>query len=357
MLNKAGLLFICTFLFPAKITKAQEINVVLKNLSLLDTENRLNIVRDVNGDTCNSLIINTGWKGLKFYSNLGVEKIAVTGDGYHVWIPYQARSIKFIIPGFQLFDYELPPASYKYITYNLEITAKKGERHVLQDTLKPRLSFSTNPSKAKVFVNNEYKGKSPLLITDPGFTEFTYRIKKKGYSIVFEVDSINTRLKNIHSELNDLSRSKRYFLALNAKLNTDMSPPPGEFYPFYGLLFGTFGKTGYFGSLNLFLSDNNAPVNDDAGICKKISAEAGITKQVTRSVFVYGGPGYSFRYFNIYDFDAGEKIEGKTNSFDLAAGFIFRIGWNYLLQLDAEKSLNHSYFSLGIGLGINLPKK
>lgn len=358
------LLLLC-FLFPES-GYAQEINIDVEAIDSLLTTNSGNLVFDLNGEICSMVILTTNLASLKFYSNLGVEKITKTEDGYRIWIPNQATILKLIIPGFPLFEYNLPHSVYKYSVFIIILRTQKYEKTILKDTLQPRLSISTTTIKARIFLNGKYKGKSPMIINNPDFYKFDYTIEKKGYVSYSSRDSMDKKTKNISIELNDLYRNKRFFLTTSIKQDfpTDLHVSLYQAdLPMYGLTFGVFGKTGMYGSINLLYSnkasDSRLGYNSHDKV-QKLSIVSGVTQQLGKSIFIYGGPGYIKRYYLIYtDFADGTPIysEGKSESLNLNTGLIFRVAWYSLLQLDFCKSINNSYVSLGLGLGYNFPKK
>jgi hypothetical protein len=353
------------FIFSVSVY-TQEININLKGIDSMITTNSKDLVFDVNGEICSMVFLTTDLEGLKFYSNLGIEKISKTDNGYTIWIPHQANVLKFIIPEFPLFEYKLPDSNYKFSVYIIVLSAQKKEKIILKDTMQPYLSITTTPAKATIILNGVHKGESPMIIKNPDFVRFEYFIKKKGYSSYSLRDSMDKKIKNISIELNDLRRNKRYFLTLNIKEDVAFGSPKEINFPgMYGLTFGIFGKTGMYGSLNVLPMNvvSGSYYNFDDKV-QKLSLSSGITQQLGNSVFFYGGPGYIKRYYkrlrNVYQVGSyylPNYTEENIESLNINTGLIFRIGWYSVLQFDFCKSINSSYFSLGFGLGYNFPKK
>jgi len=352
--------FFLLFLLNSKTGNSQEINVNLSNVDSLILTNTEYLVFDVNGEICSMIIITTDLEGLKFYSNLGIEKIQQIENGYRIWIPNQTTVIKIYIPGFPLFEYTLPRSDFKYSVYIISLKAEKTEKVILKDTIQQKLSFVTIPEDATIFLNGLYLGKSPKVIEKPDFDKFEYLIKKRGFSSFSSKDSMDRKIKNISIELDDLTRKKRYFLIFNVKWD-GLVRSQVDAHGMKGITFGVFGETGYYGSLN-YLSVNEAVVttshnstypeyfNYNKG--QKVSLVGGISRQLGKSVFIYGGPGYIRRTYQREGY-----LDGKSESLILNTGFVFRIGWYSLLQIDFNPGINHSYSSIGFGLGINFPKK
>lgn len=338
---------------------AQDINVNLNTIDSLTTSNSDNLLFDVNGEICSMVIFTTDLNGIKFYSNLGVEKIVKTENGYRIWLPNQAKVLKFIIPEYPLFEYELPQSIYKYSVYIISLKVEKYEKIVIKDTLQSSLSIASIPSKARVYLNGWYIGKSPLIIKEPVFVYFEYKIRKKGYGTYSSRDTIDRKTENISVELNDLSRTRRFFLIFNYKWD-GLSRSQVDAHGMPGITFGVFGKTGFFGSVN-YLSVNDKVITTEFrpnypdyytyNKGRKLSFIAGITQQIAKPVFLYLGAGYIKRTYQREGY-----LDGHSESVNLNTGIVFRIGWYSLLQIDYCPGINKSYSSIGIGLGINISK-
>ncbi len=338
--TKAHLLNI--LLFPLLLSTCgygQKINVELNGVDSLRTMNSENLVTDVNGEICSMIILTTNLSGMKFYSNLGVEKILKIENGYRIWIPNKANILKLTIPGFPLYEYNLPHSDYKYSVYIISGETEKNEKIIILDTLRPDLSFVTIPAKARIFLDGGYIGESPIVIKNPDFYKFEYSIEKKGYESYSSMDSIDNQVKNILVELKYLPKAKRLYTALNIAIEwpvTDFTRESGMF----GFTLGVLGKTGVFGSL--------IHINSPSANTKKFGMVSGITQQLGKSLYIYGGPGYLKR--NYVNFQQQNLV---SESFNFYTGIIFRIGTSFLLKLDYGKSLNNSYQSVGLGLGFS----
>ncbi len=338
---------------------SQIIKVDLLSIDSLLVNDTVNIVHDVNGELCSLVIINTGLGGIKFYSNLGVEKIIKIADGYKVWISNEANIIKFIIPDFPLCEYNLPESSHKYKRYVIAIQAEKIEKTILKDTTHASLSISTTPRKAKIYLNGAYTGRSPIIIKEPKFYKFEYRIKRKSYASYSSFDSMDMKIKSLTVELESLVKSKRYFALMNL-IGDGLSKSQVDSHAMFGITFGVFGKTGYYGSFS-FRSVNDKVVTEPYNTREdyfnynkgqKMRIAGGISYQVINPVFLYGGPCYTGRTYQREGY-----LDGKSQSLNFDFGVVFRIGWYYLLQIDYCPKINNTYSSGGIGLGINFTKK
>jgi len=337
----------------------QNISINLNIVDSLITTNSENLIFDVNGEICSLVILTTDLDSLKFYSNLGVEKITKTNVGYRIWIPNHATVLKFVISGYPLFEYKLPHSIYKYSVYIISLKVENYGKIILKDTIQSSLSISTAPTKTRIYINRNYLGKSPLIVRSPTFLRFDYLVKKRGYASYTSTDSMDIKTKNISVELEDLSKSKRYFVILNI-IWDGLSKSQVDSHGMPGITFGIFGKIGFYGSLNLlFVNDTVVAVpynstedyfNYNKG--QKIRVASGISYQVIKPVFLYGGPCYTRRTYQKEGY-----LDGKSQSLNLNIGIVFRIGWYSLLQIDYCPGINNSYSSIGFGLGFNFSKK
>jgi hypothetical protein len=353
-----------TFIYK---TSAQNITYRLTSIDSLITRTEDDIHLDVNGEICSIVHLFTDLERVKFYSNLGVEKVIKTDSGYKIWLPNRSNLLKFIIPGLPLSEYDLPDSPYKYSIYSIVLEITEYQRIIYNDTIPPILSFTSTPDNARIFLNDRFSGRSPLVIENPDFSEFKYSLKKTGFKSFTSNDTYNLQPKKYLITLPDLRKTKRYFLTLY--LRSDQVYKRGDDlvndidrFPVFGLMFGVFGKTGAYGSLGFtsvirndyFSSSYTSSSYTHDQQVKKFKICLGISQQIGNPVFVYAGPGYSYRY---YWNKENDDLITKAGSIDMNAGLIFRIGWYSLLQIDYSVSLNKPYMSLGVGLGFNLPNK
>lgn len=335
---------------------SQEIKTTFEKVDSLDFSESENVIYDINGDICSMVILNTDLKGIKFYTNLGVEKVESQNNTYKVWIPNQASVLKFAIPGCPLYEYLLPRSKHKYSVVFILVETLNTQKITIQDTTKSNLALTTNPVGAKVYLNRQYLGRSPQIITDPPFSSFYYIVKKKGYKKVSSRDTMDIKLKMISVEMVNLEKSRRYFAIFNYKQDRSYKSPKylDELRWMPGVTFGVLGKTGYYGSfsyvyLNEVLTGTGLTYYEKYNEVKKTSITAGISQQIGKRFFLYGGPGYATR---TYSQVVGEDM--KSTSVDLSAGLIIRVGWYYLLQIEYSKSIIGSFSSVGLGFGLNI---
>jgi hypothetical protein len=338
---------------------SQLIKVDLQSVDSLLVRDTINIVKDINGEICSLVLFETGLEGLKFYSNLGVEKIIKIAAVYKVWIPNEAKIIKFIIPDFPLYQYNLPESSHKYTKYIINIQADKNEKTIIKDTTHASLSITTTPNKARIYLNGYYAGKSPIIIKEPKFYKFDYNIRRKYFASYSATDSMDMNIKSLTVELENLVKSKRYFALINM-IGDGLSVSQVDSHGMFGITFGLFGETGFYGSLSFLSVDEKVATpqyNSSDGYYdytkgQKIRIATGVTYQILNPVFLYGGPCYTRRTYQRAGY-----LDGKSQSLNLDLGVVFRIGWYFLLQIDYCPKINNTYGSGGIGLGYNFAKK
>ena len=346
---------------------AQEGVFNLESIDSLFINNQSETVIDVNGEICSVVNITTDHDSIKFYTNLGVEKVVKTDNGYRIWIPSQSKNLKLLVPGFPLMEYLFPGSPFKIPVYNITLDIKYYQQIVYKDTLRKSLSLTTSPARAKVYINNKFIKRSPVFISEPDFNTFEYSVKKRACESFHAKDTFNTKTKSISVSLNSLYKTSRYFLLMSVKsegaLNGGISNISAlSDIPIISISFGSYGKTGYYGSVGYIQGMRTGSYPGDYDKATKASGIFGINQQIGKSIFVYGGPGYTYRYYkvrssyeDIYLFTSEQ--EEDLSSVNLNMGIIFRIGWYFLFQIDSSLGINRPYWSVGYGIGINLRKK
>jgi hypothetical protein len=217
-----------------------------------------------------------------------------------------------------------------------------------------------SPDRSRIIINGKFAGRSPYIVQNPEFFDFDYKIKRRGYETYVSRDSFDVRIKSIPVTMNSSYKSKRFFLTITIGTDGGVYGDNNvllnelDYWPMYGMTFGIFGRTGIYGSAGFTSKNiNNYWVR---GIVNKVRLAAGVSQQFGKSMFIYFGPGCTTRKYSFDDYTSTWKDESRT-TVDLNTGLIFRIGWYSLLQIDYSKGLNEPYMAIGIGLGINLPKK
>jgi hypothetical protein len=348
---------------------AQEIAFDLKSVDSL-TINYENVpVTDINGEICSVVNLTTDIDSIKFYSNLGVEKVVKTEFGYRIWIPCQSNNLKLIMPGFPLSEYTFPASPFRYSVFSIVLKVNEYQRITYSDTLRKSLSLTSSPSRSRVFVNDRCIGRSPVYVNAPDYNVFDYSFKKKAYETFHSTDSFNIKSKNISVTLSSLFKSKRYFLLFNIKADQSYKgglPIITDLYDiaYFSINFGTIGMTGWYGSIGYnYLRKNLETYQGDYEEAQKISVVLGITQQLGKSIFFYGGPGYTNRYYKArnttFSYLDHQTLENDDNlgSINLNMGFIFRIGWYSLFQIDSSIGIDQPFWSVGFGVGVNIAGK
>lgn len=355
---------------------AQDVNIELVDVNTIKSKIESDIITDLNGDTCSLVYINIETKGIKFYANRGVEKIEELEKGYKVWIPHETTILKIAIPQFPLYEYKLPKSVFKYATYIINIETKFNQEYVYVDTLGSVLSISTTPSDARVHIDGEFVGRTPVKIDNPEFNHFHYSIKKNRYEKIIGNDSIDSKLKSLDFNMVDISRQKRIFAIITV---TGMMPVNGaQQYPssVWGLKLGSLGKTGWFTDIK-YSSLNPDELKKEyiynsyrfTDNFSQFRFSLGLTQQFSHSVFGNIGVGYAKRNMKwenptIINNDIPMNYIVEDFSYigvTINMGFMFRIFWNliihtnYAINIDGLSSIMEHEF--GFGIGINLDKK
>ena len=343
--NKFRLVILSIFLLiPLNLIHCQEIKTDSIRICALDQNNDSNLVYDVNDELCSMVILKTDMDSIRLYSNRGIEKIIRTGDEYRAWLPNGATLFKILSPGFPLYDVALPESYYEYSVYIIVLDVNAAQEVIYTDTASHILSFTSEPTKADVFINDKPVGKTPLSIENPDYKTFAYVVKKtKRYSKVEGYDSLTNKLSNINIVLRDRSRDKRLFI-IPQVFTEDFGYESSGYQTqgdigeksTYGVGFGRIGKTGWY-------------IN--AKYCnytyKRIMLTGGVTQQIAMPVFITLGAGISSK----------ESSRDNFTGFNIHAGLIFRVAWFGMIYFDFNHSMDDALkgtvYNFGMGLGIN----
>ena len=117
---------------------------------------------DVNGNKCAIIKILTDLDGLGFESNLGIEgKVEKKTGEYWLYVSPGERRIRATREGFIPLEYNLPERAVESTVYRMVLTRKAGSGTASTYTTGFVL-LKSNPTGANVYVDNEFKGKTPL---------------------------------------------------------------------------------------------------------------------------------------------------------------------------------------------------
>ena len=127
-----------------------------------DISARANAREDVNGNACAIIKVLTDLGGLGFESNLGIVGNVVKKPGeYWLYVSPGERRIRVAREGFIPLAYNLPERDVESTVYRMILTRKAGSGTVSAYTTGIIL-LKSNPAGVNVYIENEFKGKTPL---------------------------------------------------------------------------------------------------------------------------------------------------------------------------------------------------
>ena len=207
------------FLFGVfSILRGQELKVVDFQQSPLDISARENPVVDANGDACAIIKARTGLENIQFYSDLGIRKIEKHEGEYWLWVSAGTKRLTIESEKLGVVVYDLPDFTSEYMVYIVFLDAVLPDKIVYNDVA--FLTFNTKPKRAKVFIDDNYFGKTPLSVTYPD-NKFEYRIEKRKYLTVSEFDTISKESKIYDINLKLDPETRRLFFGPSISIDND----------------------------------------------------------------------------------------------------------------------------------------
>ena len=181
-MGKIRKLFITIILLlsAALVSNAQELGVVSFEKLPNDMAARVNNVRDVNGDLCALLKIETSATGFHFQGF--VEKTEQQVGEIYVYV---SPGIRFLTIKHQqlgvLRDYEFPQAIESGCVYAMKLVHGKVETKVTPGITHNYLIIRTKVPTSKIYINGEYAGKGECNKYLPIAQEHTYKVEAPLY--------------------------------------------------------------------------------------------------------------------------------------------------------------------------------
>jgi hypothetical protein len=317
----------------------QSIALSLQKTDTLYRDGEFTFLTDINGDTCSLAIVKTGIEGIRFYTNLSVEKVE-SGEGeYRVWIANRSSLFKMSVPGFPLFEYKLQRSSGRPVIYLFILTTEAVSHEsviVYNDTVPPVFSINTNPERANIYVMNTLIGKTPLHmpLNQPGEV-FKYNIRKSGYLPFDGVDSVRTEDYILNIDLIQRSKEKMYFIEFltGPVWFNDLIKLSENSYRdnvarwIHGIMFGKTGGTGWYSSARIGFISWTYEGHLDSPQFNDLRISAGLTQSLARSFQAYAVLGAGYAYSE--NKDIGNY--GVVNDYDFSGpffdtGVIFKFG-------------------------------
>ena len=346
------------------ISKGQTLSLNLDSLDRANPED-IEIVYDINGDTCSLVIVNTLFDSLKFFTNRGVEKIEKGNKKYRVWISRESTKLKISVPKFPLFEYILPKSDYKNSVYIFNLSGELNQKVITKDKYgtKPILFLDSKPSNVKVNIEGREEVRTPVKLTLDYNVKYNFQVKKAGYKHYNDTYMCKEGINNLEIELEELNtKDSRFFIMPSFTLSTDQNDLTSNM---FGASIGFIGKTGFYASFKyrkpkIYSTGRGNDKEEFLTSNKRIGI--GLTQQLGKPSFFSVGCGY-------YETESigqngldQEDFFHKGLTVDL--GLIFRINWNFLVSINTgmkfysnEGSLKFEDIDFSLGIGYNFNKK
>ncbi len=221
------LTLIGTFVF------SQSISVTSFRCLEEDLNARTSKVKDMNGELCALLILNTIEKGFEF-SVCNIEKTEQKIGEIWLFISPGSRFITIKHREFgTIRNYPFPQSIEGGKTYEMKLKTVRAIQPVLQEEVKQYLVISSPTPNAKIFINDEFKGKNNAQAYLPIGVEHFYRIEaplyhKKLGSVVLTEESKTTvteELEPAFGYLNIVSSPENGAeIEINGELQSEKTP-------------------------------------------------------------------------------------------------------------------------------------
>lgn len=365
MPNKNTPVLVCFFTIFLSLflcnSEAQKLAFEMEQVVELDTSLNEYKVKDINGERCSMVLLNTQFEGIKFGTNLGIEKILKINTGYKIFIPSAANLFRISVPGFPLFEYKLPASDYSFAVYIFNLGPRMDTAVIYSDSISSKVSISTIPQNARVYMNHKKIGRTPLMIDSFDNDIVEYTIKKWSYEPLKTSQIADKKINDFCHELISISGKRSLFLIPNIS-KEEFGLLKNDLYsyidPVFGVTIGLFGKTGFFLSGKLKNQIIQTEYIDQYDQKEMYGFYAGITQQIARNYYIFAGNGYLYRYVNIitgsnqnYGRTTYSRIENSNNMYSLNLGMVARISWHFLLQAEIQysPSVNLGYYNFGFG--------
>lgn len=338
------ILFFLLSFFVRSLIFCQDIKLIVEKTETINELSDSTILRDINGEICSKAIIKSDIAGLRFYTNLGIEKVEPDPAGYRIWFPSQASSLKILVPGFPLYEYPLEKKKDP-LTYIMLLQVVRNEKVITYkaDTIK-KLTIYTFPVSARASSGDSSLGRTPVFLDESQLPDNSI-IKLHRYGFYDkEVWSDSLRLNGSYNAyLKRYSERRRFFIMATVGILQDYGR--GVF----GIQAGQMGKFGYYlgGKMSFF---NGGDSYDEPK--SSYAFTGGLSKSV--GIFnLYIGAGYCARYETFYY--QGERRFVKVFLADL--GLILNVNSHLMVSFNSNIRKGDDYefdyvpFDYSFGLG------
>ncbi|MCX6335249.1 MAG: hypothetical protein NT092_13290 [Bacteroidia bacterium] len=312
--------FLLSF-FVKSLIFCQDVKLIVEKTETINESSDSTILRDINGDICSQAIVKSDIAGIRFYSNLGIEKVVFDTSYYRVWFSNQASSLKISVPGIPLYEYPLlkkdSPVLYFFI---LEIANNESTVIYRTDSIN-KISISTLPVSARLKSQKTVLGHTPMLLDYSELKKYpAITVSKYGYfKKEFAADTLKPG-NNYQINIYKLSDRRRFYIILITGI------VQGYGIPVYGVQLGHLGKFGYYLSgKSTFKTKANWWEVD-------FSYTAGVSKSVY--IFnLYFGAGYYENNEIYYYRGPGERT---GNGFIVDIGLIYNLNRHLIISINTN---------------------
>ena len=190
------LILLCSSFF--KVSSADEFVVKDFKLDIADLSARKAEKKDFNGDVCAIIKILTDIPGLKFEANISITAQEFKNNAYRLFVSPTERKLTIMKDGFINLEYVLPLKIESNNVYVMILTKQSAEA-IENVNNTGFVFFKTDPEKADVSINGEYKGKTPFQM-ELKAGNYTYALSKPLYyssNGSFEITANQTNKKEI----------------------------------------------------------------------------------------------------------------------------------------------------------------
>ena len=175
LLNTIILILLSSFAF------SQEITVTNFRCIENDITARTEKVTDNNGDLCALIILNTPIRGFEF-SSCPIEKTEQKTGAIYVYVSPGVKFITLMHKDYgMLKNYPFPETIKSGMTYEMKIYAEPIATPVQKKVVNQYLIVKCETPNAKIFINNEYKGKNTATAYLPVGVAHTYSVEAPLY--------------------------------------------------------------------------------------------------------------------------------------------------------------------------------
>lgn len=307
--------YLVIFLFLlSNVLAGQEYSVKEFNILSNDMDARISYpVKDFNNKPCGLIKIGVNRRNILINSYPDAT-VKVENKPAELWVYVMegTKRLSLIDNEFGKIEYILPLTIESAITYELVINIPKVEEVRVKQKPKTVALIKSDPSGAKVFINGNYRGETPMLVDTIYNSVLDLKITKKHFIDFIQSDTLDYGINYFDSKLVKNEFEDRGFISFGLVFNRNDI----ECYNrngLYDLKFGKYSKKGWYANVRLMYDFITGDCSEtfsgtEVGI-SKFRIGGGMIRQLSKRIYFMGGVGYSYRNFTIqevrsYDWDA-----------------------------------------------------